>query len=230
MKAFKKSGIAHPFIDHPEVIVHFVGGFSKILNPTVSLVCFSVKGRRLMIASKHFKQNNQSDAIKALYQSESIGKNIDLTTLPHGDDHDTFAINMPLFEQAADQIHAFYSTHPKDTLLINCGHGRSRSGTATAFYLMKHLGYSAEEAIDIVSAVLNHRGIGNSISIQTRCTEGNYGDWLKRWEKDQKLENTTPNDETQSPEQTDGFFRRIKRSRIEKPKEHNADPIPPPRL
>lgn len=185
--------------DYPEVIVHFIGSFSLKLLPTNSVVCFSIRREdrrwRILIGPKLFKINPNNTLVRKLYSDEKITTNIDLTTMAHGSDEDTRERNLPIFVAAADRIHAHFEANPDARVLVNCGHGRSRSGTAVALFMMKYLGYTAAQAITIVTAVLSHRRVTESISIKTRNADGNYGDWLKYWEKNRdQFQPTAPTD------------------------------------
>lgn len=174
-------------IDFPQVHVIYVGGWSKILNPTVSLVCFSIGGYQIIMASHHFKRDATKVKTYNLYEQLGIGFNCDLSGIAHGTDKDVPNVNMPKFHAWSNKMHVYLEKNKDKSVLVNCNNGRSRTGTVVALYLMKYHNLSADNAISIVTSVLRFRGIvKDSINIQTTNLNGNYGDWLRRWEVENK--------------------------------------------
>lgn len=185
MNVFKKTDHNQPLIDYSQVSILYTGGWSKNLNPIVSLVCFSIKGCKIIMASKHFKQTESKVKQHKLYEILDIVLNCDLSQMEHGTAKDVPALNMPVFHKWADNMHTSFEANRNKAVLVNCYNGRSRTGTVVALYLMKYHHLPANDAMSIVNSILGLRGITkDSINVHTINLHGNYGDWLRRWEKE----------------------------------------------
>lgn len=203
---FKKELCNQPLIDFPEVRVLYTGGWSEKLNPTTSLVCFSVNGCKILMASKQFKQSEAKVKNNKLYEKLGIVLNCDLSQMEHGTAKDVPNLNMPIFHTWADKIYTCLGVNTSKSVLVNCNNGRSRTGTVVALYLMKYHKFSTTDAMSIVNSVLRFRGITkDSINVQTMNLHGNYGDWLRRWENENKKqvsESNADNSKTPSKKRT----------------------------
>jgi hypothetical protein len=203
---FKKELCNQPLIDFPEVRVLYTGRWGEKLNPTTSLVCFSVNGCKILMASRQFKQSEAKVTKNKLYETLGIVLNCDLSQMEHGTAKDVPNLNMPIFHKWADNINTCLQENKGKSVLINCHNGRSRTGTVVALYLMKYHKFSSHDAMSIVNSVLRIRGITkDSINVETINLHGNYGDWLRRWENENKKqfsEQKADNSKTPSKKRT----------------------------
>lgn len=188
--AVHRTDLNQPLLYNESVVVKYRGGTAKRYDPLVSFVCFTIDGAEILMASRHFSSSGKNAISSGLYDKLKIDSNIDLSNLPHGGDDDVEEKTMPLFIAAADEL--YLETAKGNRVLVNCNHGRSRTGSVVALYLTKYHGYEASEAIKIVEAVQGQRGVRKSIDIRVSRPNGSYAGWLKNWYA-QNRENLKPN-------------------------------------
>lgn len=164
------------------------GSRAKLCTPKHSYVVISINNKQIYLASEHYKKSSKT---QLFYQQQDILDNIDLSEIPHGGEKDKPKLTMPLFLEAAGRIDACLEHHNK--VLVNCTHGRSRSGSVIALYLIEYCGLRAEEAIEVVTRALEKRGYKGGIDIKGSCY-GSYGDWIRDHEKNNK-ENLEPSNQ-----------------------------------
>lgn len=183
---------------------------AKICTPNHSFVIIHLKNstihKQLFLASEQYKKSERTETF---YSQWGIKENVDLSRLDHGNEKDTPEFTLPLFLKAASLLDDHLEKHNK--VLVNCKHGRSRSGSVIALYLMEYCQLSADDAIAVVTRALKKRGYEGGIDIKGSY-HGNYGDWLRNYEK-QKLsdEKTLNNQENIAPLPNNQGLRRSKR-------------------
>ncbi len=122
-------------------------------------------------------------ANEQFYKDSNLGGNVDLCTIPHGDHDDKPSKTLPLFVASARTLNELFLKNNK--VLVNCNHGRSRSGSVAALFLMKYLNFTAENAIKVVTEALKERGFEGGIDIKGGHY-GTYGEWLRQHEMNEK--------------------------------------------
>jgi protein-tyrosine phosphatase len=140
------------------------------------------KSKTLFLASSHYKQKSN----ELFYKNHQIEANINLLDIPHGNDNDIPCKTMPLFLNAAQQIDEQFKTH--NSVLVNCNHGRSRTGSVVALYFMEFLAIEADKAIQLVSSILGERGYVGGIDLKSG-SYGTYGEWIREYEVNKNKEN-----------------------------------------
>lgn len=158
-------------------------------------VTFKLDGRnkKLFLASSHYKLTLSKELF---YKNLQIGANVNLLDIPHGNDNDTPNKTLPLFLDAAKQINEQFKIHT--SVLVNCNHGRSRTGSVVALYFMEFLSFEANEAIDLVSTILKERGYEGGIDLKSG-SYGTYGEWIRQYGINKNKENIPePNIDTLS--------------------------------
>ncbi len=160
---------------------------STTVSPKNSYVVISIGDKEIFLASSCYVKSKKTTQF---YRKNKIGANINLLDIPHGTQEDKPQNTLPLFSKAAIQIHENLKKYNK--VLVNCNHGRSRSGTVIALYLMNYLSCTATESIDVVTQALKRRGFEGGIDISGGY-HGTYGEWLRHYEKRNAKENFSPN-------------------------------------
>lgn len=159
---------------------------AKNLKESNSYVVISFKinnaMKHIFLASKEYVLKDKTNAF---YNAHKIGLNVNLLSIPHGTSEDYPENTMPLFIKAAEEIHQGLLAH--ESILVNCHHGRSRSGTVIALYLMNHLDLKVTPAIHLVTEALKQRGFPGGIDIEG--AHGSYGDWLRNYKPEGNKEN-----------------------------------------
>lgn len=148
-------------------------------------VTFKVDGRskKLFLASSHYQHTLSNEFF---YKELKIGANVNLLHIPHANHQDTPNKTLPLFLDAAKKIDEHFKIHK--SVLVNCNHGRSRTGSVVALYFMEFLSLEASEAIDLVSTILKERGLKGGIDVKSGA-HGTYGDWIRQYEINKNKEN-----------------------------------------
>ena len=158
------------------------GSIAKKQTTTNSYVSLCVNGKTIYMASKNY-HCKAKDAIK-FYKEQHIhlGANVNLLTydIAHGTAEDKPETTLPEFYRAAKDMR-LHLTQAGDRVLVNCNHGRSRTGTVVALYLILIEKLSADDAINLVNSALRRRGILNGIDL-SNAINGSYGEWLREME------------------------------------------------
>lgn len=153
---------------------------ARQVTPLNSYVVLSIreKGKKnvseILLASRFYRSSLVTMA--DFYKAQAIDANVDLYNLPHGGFDDKPETTMPLFKIAALQIHEHLSAGKR--VLVNCNHGRSRSGTVIALYLRDYLKIDVEKAIEVANKALEMRGFSSGIDINGGHY-GTYAQWLR---------------------------------------------------
>ena len=160
-----------------------VNSIAKICTPFHSFIILSIKNKKIFLASKQYKQ---SDKTQSFYDDHQIKANVSLKEIPHGNENDIAEYTLPLFLKAANKMNEHLSQH--NNILVNCNHGRSRSGAVIVLYLMEYCHFNASNAIKVVEQALKKRGFEGGVDLKGRCS-GSYGDWIREYENKNNLEN-----------------------------------------
>ena len=178
MQTIVKNGI--------KFIIGDAGSIAKTVEPKNSYIVlsFQYKGqfKQLYLASKSYAR----DRNERFYRDNKIDINVSLLKIPHGTIDDSAVNTMPLFNKSAAEIAHAFSRYPK--ALVNCNHGRSRTGAVVALFLINYLHLNADDALHIVTEALKARGYKGGIDLKGGC-HGTYGDWIRQFELEKNKEN-----------------------------------------
>jgi len=172
------------------------GWISKRHHQKNSHVSISIGGKKILLASSSYAYSPRTEPF---YKANNIKPdcNINLLTIPHGTDDDTREKTLPKFLDAARQISAKLKTN--NTVLVNCSHGRSRTGSVVALYLMDYCNLSVDDALRVVSLALEARHYPGGIDIKGLHGES-YGQWLRDYKACSDAVQSDENIEENSPE------------------------------
>lgn len=166
--------------------------FSKRLTETNSYVSIQLDDNKMIfMASGKYKKGLKST--DGFYKEHQISANINLLDKKkygldnHGGADDNFRNTLPNFYQAAKDLRAELAL-PGSRVLVNCHHGRSRTGSVVALYLILYMDLTADDAISLVNSALSERGITKGIDIPN-AINGSYGQWLRDMERGFKDQN-----------------------------------------
>ena len=172
----------------------------------VSFVCFRIYGNNhperpkhidIIMAHSQFSITGTNAKKSNFYEKLNVGTNIDARSIPHGGEKDNREDTLERFEKHADMIYQ-NENHDGKAILVNCNHGRSRTGSIVALYLMKYHDYDAVDAIARIGAIQSFRNISESIDIKLQGNKGNYSDWLKHWHDQKNLDKQVKDQAAQS--------------------------------